>query len=49
MREGVSVDLVLLLRNPRVQEELGEALWAAFREVEDFYNSDVQRAEFHRL
>jgi hypothetical protein len=49
MRAVSSIDLVLLLRNPSAQDELGPALWAAFREVESFYNSDMRRAAFRRF
>lgn len=49
MRAGSSIDLVLLLRDPKAQDELGPALWAAFHEVESFYNSDMQRATFRRF
>lgn len=49
MRAVSSIDLVLFLRNPGAQDELGPALWAAFREVESFYNSDTQRAAFRRF
>jgi hypothetical protein len=44
----ITINQVLLLRDPRYSEELGEALWAAFREVENFYNDGEQRAVFRR-
>ena len=46
MTEPISINLVLLLLERGASEELGPALWAAFKEVEAFYNLDMKRAKF---
>ncbi len=48
MAEPILVEQVLLLQDASVSEELGAALWAAFKEVESFYNLDRKRARFRR-
>jgi hypothetical protein len=43
-----SINQVLLFRDPTYSNELGEALWTATKEVENFYNLGEQRAVFRR-
>jgi hypothetical protein len=43
-----AVNQVLLLRDPVTSKELGETLWAATKEVENFYNLGEQRVVFRR-
>lgn len=45
----ITINQVLLLKDPAYSTELGEALWAAFREVENFYNEGEKRADFRRF
>jgi predicted Zn-dependent protease len=47
-KSTISINQVLLFRDPTNSKELGEALWAAAREVENFYNFGEQRAVFRR-
>ena len=44
----VSINNILLIRYPDNSMQLGEALWAASKEVENFYNFGEQRAVFRR-
>ncbi len=46
--ERMTFDLVLLMRYPDERRELTRALWAAFHEVEAFFNHDEERAVFRR-
>jgi hypothetical protein len=43
------INLVLLLRDAKLSRDLGRALWAAFREVEVFFNHGEDRAQFKRF
>lgn len=49
MRENINIDLVLLMTEDKTSMELGPALWAAFKEVEQFYNFGRNRANFRFL
>lgn len=44
----ISIVQLLMLRDERSSQELGAVLWAAFKEVEAFYNADRPRAVFRR-
>jgi hypothetical protein len=44
----ISINQILLLRDSAYSMELGEALWSAFKEVENFYNDGEPRAIFRR-
>ncbi|MGZ4864558.1 MAG: hypothetical protein ACXV5H_07060 [Halobacteriota archaeon] len=44
----ISINYVVLLREPKLSMELGEALWALSKEVENFYNLGEQRVIFRR-
>ena len=45
----ISVLALLMLGDGRSGHELGEVLWAAFKEVEAFYNADRLRAKLRRV
>lgn len=44
----ISINQVLLFQDPTNSKELGEVLWTAAKEVENFYNLVEQRAVFRR-
>lgn len=46
MKEPININMVLFMLENGASRELGPALWAAFKEVEKFYNSDMKRANF---
>jgi len=45
----LSIVQILVLRNEGLARELSAAVWAAFKEVEAFYNADEPRAVFRRV
>src|SRR5262249_16685867 len=49
MPEQATILQILLLKDENDSRELDRALWAAFQEVEAFYNRDQPRARFKRV
>jgi len=49
MNEPVTILQILLLKDEVNSRDLDRAMWAAFQEVEAFYNRDQQRARFQRF
>src|SRR6266545_2168606 len=43
-----TISQVVLFRDPRNSDELGRAIWAAFQEIDKFYNIGKIRATFTR-
>ncbi len=48
IKQGVSINVILLFRHAENSMELGEVLWAAAREVESFFDLGERRVAFFR-